>query len=447
MIRQRERKYLFLRAGAAISIHTAIFTARCISTGLQRGQTWEYATRASVYRNVGFIAHIATALVLASAFWTLFPTLPRFAGLLTGAAILFNRTALVTATQITQHIAFLFTAMLTLWMLGLFVKDFKARYWYATMASLALAIAAVEMSALVGATIVVVLALVYRQLRERWPSVRDQMSLLLKGAGVLVAVLFIVWPAGIYKLSVARGFLFLAYMALERKTFSPNSPLQLWQMKFTASPWEHWFMLAGFVAAVVLWRRLDHRREALPWLVYGVVFVLATLKVTLEFTHYRGTIAAVWVMAAGIAIGHLWKYSGTVVRAAVAAVAVLCIVMQTIGYRAEAAVRSDEATSAEQVLNFLRERPVPPGKTLYVPFYLIPTLHFYHPDLNAVGYDVDWPVTRLLNAIQAEDAHREILCSEEICRTVEAAMGGNLVRTPVAPSPDGQRLYALKTGE
>lgn len=397
----------------------------------------------AAFRNLGFIPHVATALLMMFAFWTLFPSLPRWAGVLTAAAFLFNRTTLLTAIALTQHIPFVFSAALTLWMFALFVRNFEERYWYATMAALALAIAAVETSALLAATLFIVLAILYRPFRARWPGWRAQAGLLLKGVGVLAAVLFAIWPAGIYKLSVARGFMFLAYMALERKTFALYGPLEVWRQKFAAYPWEYGFLFAGFVAAIVLWNRLDHRREALPWIVYGLVFTAATMKVTLEYTHYRGTVMIAWAMCAGIAVGHLWKYSGAAVRTMAAVASVVCIVMTAADYRAEAAASRDPETATARVLNYIRQHPVPEGKVLYVPFYFVPALNFYHPGLKTVGYDSDWTPARLLRALKAGDVHGAMLCLDLMCRTVEAATGSAPNRALVAPAHAGQPLYAI----
>jgi len=401
----------------------------------------------ATYRNVGLAAHIATSLMMMLAYLTLFPSWPRLPGLLTGILFLFNRTALVTAVEITQHIAFLFTAVLVLWMIGLFARNLETRWWYATMASLALAFAAVETASLLVITLAVTLIVLYPEIREKWPDWRQQVLLLAKGIGVWVAVLFAIWPAGIFKLSVVRGFLFLAYMAVDRKTFSPQGPIDLWRMKFSAAPWEHGFLFAGFIAAVILWRRFEHRREALPWLLFSAVFLLVTLKVTLEYTHYRGSIAAAWTMCTGMALGYLWKHLRMAGRVALAAVYGVCVTAAAVAYYQEAAVRFVEEPPATGVLTYVRQANVPRDTTLYLPFFFVPIVHFYHPATQMLGYDADWPLSRLVGELHSGAAYREFLCPQRTCAAVESALGrGELPKRRIANDYNGQPLYVMSTG-
>jgi hypothetical protein len=146
----------------------------------------------------------------------------------------------------------------------------------------------VETASLLAMTLAIVLVALWHPVAEKWPSWRTRAGYLLRGLAVFVLTLLVVWPGGVIQLGLVRGFVYLVYIAVSRKTFSPIGPLDTWVARFTSAPWEHWPLLIGFVAAVVLWRRLEHRREALPWLIYAGVFITVTAKVTVEYVHYRG---------------------------------------------------------------------------------------------------------------------------------------------------------------
>jgi hypothetical protein len=395
-------------------------------------------------RLAGLAVHIVTALLVMFAFWSMFPQWHRGAGLLAGVLYLLNRTALVTAGEITQHIAFLFTAVLTLWTMSLFCRRLEVRYWYATMASLALAFAAVETASLLAMTLAVVLLALYRPIADKWPSWKVRTGYLLRGLGVFVLTLFFVWQAGVFKLSLLRGFVYLVYIAVSRKTFSPTGPLETWVARFTTAPWEHWPLFLGLVAAVVLWRRLQKRREALPWLLYAGVFAVVTAKVTVEYVHYRGSIALVWTMATAIAVAHVWKRWRPAAGLALSAALIACAAVQAVQRREELKVERATPTSSAHVVSWAGGAEIQVGKTLYVPYYFVPVLHLYYPQLQTVGYDVDWSLSRLMSEIRSPDAHEAFLCIKPVCDSVETALGGlRHSRTLVAPLHDRYPLYAM----
>lgn len=400
----------------------------------------------AMFRSTGLIAHTATSLVLMLAYWSLFPAWPRVGGLVAGALFLFNRTGLITASEVTQHLLFVLTAAITLWMLGLFCKTFETRYWYAMMASLALALATLESAFLIGLTIAVVLLLLYRPIRERWPDFRQQLLLLVKGIGVFLLVLFVVWPAGIFKLSALRGFLFLAYMSLERKTFfAAIGPWTVWVQKFESSPWEIALGAVAFVLGWLLWRKFEYRRETLPWLVYALVFILVTLKVTIDYTHYRGTIALAWTMTVAIVFGYIWKHSGAAIRAALVVAVSVPLVAGTISFYQERKFLSRQTAASAGVLSYLRERKIPDGSKLYVPYFFVPMIHLYRPDVETVGYDRDWPVHRLITEVMSPSTYDEIVCPRQVCNTLETALGGaERTRQLISPEFGGEPLFAFR---
>jgi hypothetical protein len=149
-------------------------------------------------------------------------------------------------------------------------------------------------------------------------------------------------------------------------------------------------------------------------------------------------------MATAIVTAHLWKRWGTKAGAALAGALLICAAVQAIEYREEAEVAMAAPTSSAHVLSWVRESTIAPGKTLYVPYYFVPVLHLYRPELDVAGYDVDWSVDRLTTAVRSPDAHPVLLCVEPVCDQVDAALGGSAdARTLIAPVHEGYPLYAM----
>jgi hypothetical protein len=151
-------------------------------------------------------------------------------------------------------------------------------------------------------------------------------------------------------------------------------------------------------------------------------------------------------MALGIAFGHLWKYSRRGARAALMFVVAFFVIAGIVEYHAEASLMHNHEAATSGVLEFVAREPVPSGKVLYVPFYFVPALHFYRPDLQTVGYDLDWGVDRLASAVRSPDAHRQLLCIEPVCDAVEKALGlPPSARKLLAESHAGYPLFAMVT--
>jgi hypothetical protein len=123
-----------------------------------------------------------------------------------------------------------------------------------------------------------------------------------------------------------------------------------------------------------------------------------------------------------------------------------CVAAQSVEFREELAIAQATPTASAGVLQWVREAAIPPDKTLYVPYYFVPALHLYHPELQTAGYDHDWPLNRLTAEIRSPEAHNIFLCVEPVCNQVEAALGGaGNARKLVAQSHDGYPLYAVAT--
>jgi len=402
--------------------------------------------REEVFRGGGLLIHFATATLILFGFWAAFPSLPPAAGLVACALFVFSRTSLVAATSITQHVIFTFFCVATLFAASFFFRSLDLRWFYVMMAVLALAFCTVETSALLVVAIVLAMLADYRRMRQRWPTLRSLYGPLAKGVAVFLAVMLLCWPKGIAQLGIAKGFLTLAYISVYRGTFSQFGTWDLWAAKYTAAPWEFTLLIGGVIAAFLLWRRFAHKPELLPWLAFIAVFLLITLKVTVPYTYYYAPLVAAFAVATAAAYGDLWSRWPTPWRFALPLAVVVSLVGGTIQYRQVAQEIHDQRPYTVAVMQLLSERPVPAGQLLSVPYQLVPTLHYYLPELETSGYDLNYPVASVADEMTSPQAAAWTLCEETFCAALDQyAPGMATERTLLDPEgPSGQPIYVVR---
>ncbi len=400
----------------------------------------------NVFRGSGLLIHFASATLILFGIWAIFPSLPPIAALLACALFVFDRAALSAASGITQHVLFTFFCIASLLACSRFLRNLELKWFYASVALIACAVCTVETSVLMLAALGVSMIVEHRRIRMKWPTLRGLGGLIGRGIGVFALTMLVCWPMGVLKLGIAKGFLQLAYIAVYRKTFSPLGPLGLWETEFSVSPAEFSLLVAGAVTAFILWRGFAQRRELLPWLAFIVVFFLVTLKVTVPYTYYYAPLTASFAVATGAAAGILWNRWPWLGRAGLLLVILTSIIAMTIPFRE--VLRQGKATRPDEssVLKLVGEYPVEVGRQLYLPFQLVPMLHYYHPDIKTVGYDFDFSLSRLADGILSKDAAGIMFCEASFCDGLEIEAPGFAARKTLidTPGPNGQPFYLIE---
>ena len=366
------------------------------------------------FRASGLLIHLGAATLIFWMFRMVFAGYPAVAALAAALAFLMNRTALVSATVVTQHVMFTLLAGLTLFLMARFCRGLDRRYWYAAAAVLGLAFSTVETSFVLLAAILPVLLLVAYPLG--W---KQLLGLLLRGAGVFLAAILMVWPKGILQLGVLKGYLYLAYMAVSRKAFSPISPRELWAFKFRVYPLEFVIPALALIACTIWWRRLQHRREALPFLVYAWMFTAVTMVVTIPYTHYYGSLLLAGVVLTGVAFAELWMRRNLAIRALASLALVATLTGMNVLHYRERDQPPQHDYRADMLAYLARD---PDSPTVYVPFVLVPTIHFYRPQSVTVGYDTNWSGTALADALSQAGPNAELLCVQPVCDSVRGRL-------------------------
>jgi hypothetical protein len=392
------------------------------------------------YRASGLVIHGLGTIAIFWLFRLVFPEFGAISAFVAALVFAMNRTGLVTATVITQHVMIAFLSTLSLFTCGLFLRTRNPRHWYATAALLAIAFATVEIAFVLLAAVAVTVTIAF------WSDGWRRVAVLL-GQGVAAAVLTmaVIWPKGMLALGFVKGYLYLAYIAIFRKGFSQVTPLELWGFKLKTYPLEFVLPLVALIAALVLFRRLKYRWETLPFLVYSCCFIAVTMKVTAPFTHYHVSLVMSAAVIVGVMFGELWRNGGLAIRAVTIAAVVAPLILLDMQCYRECKQIDEGPSTAAGLLGHVRTAPI--GGILLVPFALVPTLHYYRPELTAIGYDADWSMARLVDEAQAHTGNVELFCGESVCRGVEdlwPAAGRN-AWVPIGKMIDKpETIYAIR---
>jgi hypothetical protein len=395
----------------------------------------------AMFRGAGVLLHAATGFIILFGFWRLFPRLSPWAGVAAAALFLFNRTALVAATQVTQHGMFTFTAALVLFLLSGYARAGDRRWLWAASAALAVAVSAVETASVLFVALAVTLLYLHWPLAAQW---RMLLRRSLESLAAFVVGLFCIWPAGLILLSLVKGFLMLAYIAVYRKTFSPIGPLEMFRLYIVTSPWELVFLFAGVVVCLWLVRGgVRHSAELVPWLAFAGTFFLVLLKITAPYTYYYAPLALALVVLTAYALGELGARWGATARLSLALATVVSFSGGAWQYYwiLQELKGNNPYPYFTSSLQWVREQPSIDGR-LIVPYQLVPTLHLYFPQLKTTGIDVDWSAQRLRDTLRHPDSAPFLLCEAPQC----AAMADLLLPNPhpLGEGPNHQPLFAAK---
>jgi hypothetical protein len=331
-------------------------------------------------------------------------------------------------------------SLATLFAVALFFRTGQRRWWYLTSVLAASEFATVEIAVVLIASLLLSLILL------RWQDgVRALAGLVARGAVCFLLTLVAVWPKGLLQLNALKGYLYLAYMAIQRKTFSPISAAELWIFRLKTYPAEFILPFAALLVGVWLIRRPKARPTLVPFVCYGVMFFLVTLKVTAPFTYYHASLMSTLAVVTGCVLGEIWLRSPIPARVAIAVLVVAPLVWLDIGFYRERILDRQTPTLASAVLSFTTSYTAHADvRTVFLPFDLVPTMHYYRPNIPVTGYDTDWSGNRL--ASESLNASPDlVLCRESTCTTLEHLWpeGAVVSRGLVARLPGEEPVRAI----
>ncbi len=305
--------------------------------------------------------------------------LPRPQGLIAAilACVAFvSSPAVFRTTELAPHQMFVMWFIVALVLLAKLTVSGDPRLWYAAVATTALAFCTLEVTFVLIAVVLECGYMERRRLGMSW-------LLVLRSAGLFTAIVVVVHPAVITKLAFAKSYLYYAYLSVQRKAPWGNVTfLETWTNRFRNSPVE-WALVGVALFLWLRYRDLPSRRQALPFLVFGALMLATMLRVFTTGARYMLPYLPAFHVFAGIVVAGVLVRSRPAVR--VAATAVICVALLANAALHIAAHPFAPDPRPSLLLAEIQQRNLGSSRLL-VPHDDLPTLHYYFPGTDLVGY-------------------------------------------------------------
>lgn len=251
------------------------------------------------------------------------------------------------------------------------------RYWYGAVILSACAFCTLEVAFVLVLVMLVYAALDGRLTDWRWMG---------KSTALFAGTVMLLWPAAILKLSFLKAYLFMAYLAVFRKSpWGHITFLDTWRLRFEQSPGE-WLLLA--IAVVLYFGFCDSatQRLLLPVLLFAGLMLIALLRVTTETPRYMLPFLPALQVAAGFTFASTLKTTKPLVRNVYAAAICLLLFLNTGAQIRAHPIRPAPRLAA--LLASLHNQDLT-NKKLLVPQDDLPMIHYYLPGILLSGYVSD----------------------------------------------------------
>lgn len=327
-------------------------------------------------RGLTLLFPVATFLLIyAGAFWLLGPQLARPSAIAAGGLFLCSYPTLMSA-EIAPHQLFVLCSAASLLAAAKALQTGERPHWYTAVALAGITFATLGVALVLVPVLGLVAWIERRRLKLDW-------TFALRSVGVFLGALLVVWPAAILKLSLLKTYMFMVYLALFRRApWGETSFLDTWRVRLFSSPVD-WLLVAAALVVYWRWTSLPERRVTLPILTFGLLMLVALLRMKTEGVRYLTPFLPALQVFAGFTLGAaltIWRS-----RARHAALAALCAVIGWNTARQVAAhpMRTDPRPAA--VLAAIRAQGLA-EKTLLVPQGDVPVIHYYFPRTQLKGY-------------------------------------------------------------
>jgi hypothetical protein len=328
-----------------------------------------------VHRVAILVFPLLTLVVTWFACWRLLPETMKFGGaVLTTALVAWNFVA-TRSSEVAPHQLYALTAITSVVLLTLAIQTGGRRYWYASVGFAALAILSLEIG------FVLVLFLLLMAWIER-KSLRTSLSMSAKSAGLYLAIVLVLWPAAILRLSILKPYFSLVYISVFRKPWGDMTLLGSWQLRLEHSPVQ-WFLLLPVLVLFFARRDLPVRRVALPFLLFGVLTLLVLARVANDTARYDLPYSQAFAFFTGLVLtAALYEFRPLVRSLAIAGTAAACFLTT---WSAMQSTREIEPSPVPQVLEAVRRDGLASASIL-APQDLVPVLHYYFPESRLRAY-------------------------------------------------------------
>jgi hypothetical protein len=346
----------------------------------------EYATRA-----MAWVFPVLTGLAIYLGSLWLFPADEGFLAAILSSAFYLWSYATILSNEIAPHPLFVLWYVAALLLLMKWRDTEAPRYWYGAVAAAAVAFCTLEVAFVLILVMIVCVAMKWKLTGWRFLG---------KSVLLFFGTVLALWPAGVLKLTFAKAYLFMAYLAVYRKSpWGDVTFAETWRLRFEHSPWE-WLLLAAAVVLYAFVCASGVRRRLFPIALYAGLMLLALLRVNTDTPRYMLPFLPALHIFAGFTFASVLMSWKPAVRAA-SGIAICALLL----WNTASQIRHHPilpAPRAAAVLASLRERNLT-GKSLLVPQSDLPMIHYYFPHISIQGY-VDVDERRMLLVSQHFDA-------------------------------------------
>ncbi len=377
--------------------------------------TRPFASEERTVRAAGDIFPLLTAIAM---YFGALSLLPRAAGsvaAILAAALFLWSFPVVRTTELAPHQLFALSTTLTLICLAKIWQDSRSprAWWYAAVAFAAADVCILEVGLAMAATALVCGYLARKRLNADW-------ALAARSIALLIAVITAIWPAAIFKLSLLKSYLFMAYLALFRHgAWGSDIGLgETWRLRIASSP-VPWIVFA--VAAVCFMRR---RRAPvlIPSATFTVLMFLAISRVNTDVPRY---VLPLWpgiVLFGALGAAILVEKWRAPAQSAIALL--ICAAMFLTSWPNIRRNLPRPNRRAEAILAIVA--PLAPSHpVLLVPHDDMPMLHYYFPGVRVKTYYTADEIPSLIHA-QPVDGVVSPGDAPRLVGTKEAAAGSAL---------------------
>ena len=318
-------------------------------------------------RSLSYVFSVLTAMVIYFGALWVFPGRSREPAALLSSALYLWSYATVFSNEIAPHQLFVLCVVAALVLVMKWRVTGEQRFWYGAVVAAACAFCTLEVA--------FVLLLALAAFADKGKAVK---SLVL-----FLATVLIVWPAAVLKLSFAKAYLFMTYLALFRRSpWGEAGFFETWRHRFVQSPGE-WILLA--IAAVLYCRpgQSVARKTLVPVTLYGVLMLVALLRVNSDTPRYMLPFLPAFQIAAGFTLASAIGICRPAARWISTAAILLAMLSSTY-----AQIRAHPVLPAprpSEVLAAVRSQNLE-GKRLLAPQNDVPMIHYYLREVVLSGY-------------------------------------------------------------
>lgn len=332
--------------------------------------------------NLGF--HVLTFLtVYIGILWVFGPRF-RIAALAASACYLFCVNNITSMAILSSHAPFVWLSILSIFAISKLTIAPERKRFYWALALCAVSLCTVEYAVLLFLVLAATVAAVRKEFFAQWTKAdyyRFARNTLLLVAGVFL----VLWPSSILKLTIVQGFAYIAFLAATRSGSFGNAPaLEVWAMRFHQIPADMVTLVVCVAASAILFWRCPRRTQLLPFLLYGSLLALTTLKNTSDGARYISSIFAPFYVSGAVLLAERAKGVSRLLQAGcVSALFGILLFVSHGEIQARVARSGSMENELARLIGIVRSRA---SARVLVPFEFLPSLEYYFPDATIRSY-------------------------------------------------------------